>query len=103
MESLVETVAERIGDHRVQIVRLEIGALAGVACEALHFCFETCVAGTALAGARLEILPIAGRALCRACGTETDLPWFGAPCACGSFDREVVAGTELRLKEVEVD
>jgi hydrogenase nickel incorporation protein HypA/HybF len=102
MESLIETVAEELAGERVTCVRLEIGALAGVDCEALRFCFGVCARGTPLEGAGLEIVAIPGRARCRRCGGEGPLTRLGAPCACGAFDRELLAGQELRLKDVEV-
>lgn len=102
MESLVAAVCERLGDERVRTVRLEIGRLACVAPDALRFCFEVCAAATPLAGAQLEILPIDGRGRCRACGVEATLEHLTAPCSCGSFDLQLLAGDEIRLKEVEV-
>lgn len=102
MESVVETVREQLGPEAVTLVRLEIGELAGVDHAALRFCFEVCTAGTPLAGAELDIVRIAGRARCRSCGGEHPAPSLASPCPCGSFDRELVAGDELRLKEIEV-
>lgn len=102
MSSLVDAITERLGARRVALVRLEIGALAGVAHDALLFCFEACTRGTPLDGAKLDILGIPARARCRACGGEDATDSFAAPCTCGSFDRELLCGDELRLKEVEV-
>ncbi|HEY1558548.1 MAG TPA: hydrogenase maturation nickel metallochaperone HypA [Kofleriaceae bacterium] len=101
MESVVDTIVDRISDP-IAVVRLEIGKLAGVDVEALRFCFGVCTQGTGLADATLDIVAIDGRARCRSCGAEFALRSLAAPCACGSFEREVVAGHELRLKEVEV-
>lgn len=101
MESVVETVVERLADN-VAVVRLEIGELAGVDVAALRFCFDVCTGGTTLAGATLDIVTIEARAKCRTCGVEQRTRSFAEPCACGSFDRVLVAGDELRLKEVEV-
>lgn len=102
MESVVEAVVDRLGDQRVAVVRLEIGKLAGVVVDAMRFSFDVCVQGTPLAGAELDIVEVAGLARCRACGLEQATSSFAAACECGSFDRELVRGTELRLVEVEV-
>jgi hydrogenase nickel incorporation protein HypA/HybF len=102
MESVVETITEQLGDARVALVRLEIGKLAGVALDALRFSFDVCTTGTSLAGAALDIVEVPGRARCRTCGEERPVASLAAPCACGSFDRELTSGAELRLKEVEV-
>jgi hydrogenase nickel incorporation protein HypA/HybF len=102
MEGVVEAVVERLPSEQVAVVRLAIGKLAGVDVTALRFCFEICTQGTSLAGAELEIRTIDPRARCRACGSEHAPPSLDAPCPCGSFDRELLAGDELKLVEVEV-
>jgi hydrogenase nickel incorporation protein HypA/HybF len=102
MEAVVDEVVERIGDRRVAVVRLAIGELAGVAIDALRFCFEACAHRTPLAGATLDIVAIPGRMRCSACGSEHPMPTLAAPCPCGSFAREPIAGLELRLVEVEI-
>src|SRR5690606_17840413 len=48
MEGVVDAITEQLGDQRVALVRLEIGALAGVDLETLKFCFEVCTRGTIL-------------------------------------------------------
>jgi hydrogenase nickel incorporation protein HypA/HybF len=102
MESVVDTVTLRLADERVAVVRLAIGALAGVDLDALRFCFDVCTKDTALAGAELDIRTIEPRARCRTCGGEHVPRSLASPCPCGSFDRELLAGDELRLVEVEV-
>jgi hydrogenase nickel incorporation protein HypA/HybF len=102
MESVVDTIVDRIGEEHVAIVRLEIGMLAGVAIEALRFCFEVCTRGTPLEHAALDIVALPGRARCRSCAEEAAVATLMTPCTCGSFDRELVSGGELRLKEIEV-
>ncbi|MEV6608471.1 hydrogenase maturation nickel metallochaperone HypA [Kutzneria sp. NPDC051319] len=102
-EGIVSTITARLGDRRVVMVRLEIGKLAGVVVDSVRFCFDVVVAGTSVEGARLEIVEPGGRALCRDCGVEflTDDPIL--LCPCGSSDVEVLAGTELLIKAVEVE
>lgn len=102
MESVIETVLERVGDREVRIVRLWIGELSGVSVDALRFGFDVCACGTTLATAELDIVTIAGTAHCKRCGREEPIRAFGAPCSCGSPDRELIHGDELLLKEVEV-
>jgi hydrogenase nickel incorporation protein HypA/HybF len=102
IQSIVAAVEERVQPARVDIVRLEIGQLAGVSEQALRFCFDVCTRGTSLEGAALEVLGIAGRARCRRCGSEMAMESFLDMCACGSSELEVVAGEELRIRNVEV-
>ena len=69
----------------------------------MAFCFDLATAGTALAGARLEIVETRGRVACRACGTEQELPDALLLCICGSADVEVLAGADLRVVSVELE
>ena len=102
VRDLVELLSERCAGRRVTRVILEIGKLAAVVPDAFRFCFELCVAGTVAEGAALEILETAGSARCRACGSVVAVQNYCEACACGSPDLELLAGTELRLKAVEV-
>jgi hydrogenase nickel incorporation protein HypA/HybF len=68
-ESVVEAVAERVGDARGTRVVLEIGMLSGVLPDALRFCFDLCTEATVLQGAALEIIQIPGRGHCQDCNT----------------------------------
>jgi hydrogenase nickel incorporation protein HypA/HybF len=100
--SIVEICAGRAGDARVIRVRLEIGQLAAVMPDAVRFCFDVCARNTVLEGAVLEIHEIAGRALCRDCGNEVVLEELVGRCACGSANLRVIAGEELKVKEMEL-
>ena len=101
-ESLIAAVSENVGAAKVTRVVLEIGKLSGVAADSLSFCFDLCTRGTALEGARLEIVEIPGRARCRHCdGAVEVLDGIGF-CGCGSADLEFRSGRELKITEVEV-
>lgn len=102
MGSVVERIVAQTEGSQILVVRLEIGRLAGVAIDALRFCFEVCARGTTVEGSTLEIIEIGGRARCQTCGIERVITTLISPCACGSFDQQVLSGHELRLKEVEV-
>ena len=102
MESIVAAVEERIHPARAARVRLQVGRLAGVMPDALRFCFDVCAQGTGLEGATLEIDEIAGRGSCRRCGRELSVSSFIDACPCGSLEIDLVAGQELRVKELEV-
>lgn len=102
MESIIVAVEEKIRPARVARVRLQVGQLAGVIPDALRFCFDVCARGTSLEGAALEIQRIEGRARCRTCGASVAMSTYIDLCPCGSADLDVVAGKELRIKDVEV-
>lgn len=102
--NVVAIVAERAGSARVTRVRLEIGALTAVIPDALRFCFDVCSHGTVLEGATLEIVEIPGRGRCGDCGAETALKALIGRCpACGAGSLRVVAGEELKIKEMELE
>ncbi len=103
IQSIVTAVEERVQPAHVDVVRLQLGQLAGVSQEALLFCFDVCTRGTLLEGAVLEIEGIGGRARCRGCGAHVAMETFLETCgACGSAELEVVEGNELRIRNVEV-
>ena len=102
-ENVVRTVCEAVGTTaRVARVRLAIGKLSGVVPDAVSFCFDVCAAGTPLEGARLEVEEIPARVRCRTCRAEELLDDNIPLCRCGSADLDVLAGQELKIREVEV-
>lgn len=101
-QSVVDAVCTRMGDAPVRRVCLEIGKLSGVVPDSVRFCFDLITAGTTLEGADLEIVQPAGQARCRDCGAEFAMNDLLMLCDCGSANRELLAGEELRIREVEV-
>ncbi|MGY3621681.1 hydrogenase maturation nickel metallochaperone HypA [Bradyrhizobium sp. USDA 10063] len=101
---IVEEVARRRWFSKVRTVRLEIGALSHVAPEGMKFCFEAVAARTIAEGAALEIVELPGIAWCMACSRRVEIAQRYEPCpCCGSYQLQVTAGEEMRVKELEVD
>ena len=100
--AIVEACAERASGAKVLRVRLEIGALAAIVEDAVRFCFDECARDTVVEGATLEIAEIPGRAECGACGRSVAMTSLIGRCSCGSVDLRLVAGEELRVKEMEI-
>ena len=104
---IVDLCAERAAAQgartRVTRVTIEVGALSAVLPEALRFCFDVCASGTMVAGAALEIVEIAGRARCRDCAAEFAVSEIYGSCRCGSANLVLIAGEELRVKQMEVE
>lgn len=87
----------------VKTVRLEIGRLAAVELDALRFAFDIVKRGGIADGARLDIVELPGAAWCLRCCDTVPLAARGDACPrCGSFQMQVSAGEELRVKELEV-
>lgn len=101
-QSVIQAVCDRMGDAQVRRICLEIGTLSGVVADSVRFCFEVVSAGTTLEGASLEIIQPRGKARCRDCGAEFELNDLLMLCDCGSANRELLAGEELKIREVEV-
>ena len=101
---LIEHAAVREGFQRVRRVRLEIGELACVEVEALEAAFTAASRGRCTEHARLEITPIAGEGECAACGIFAPMPSLYELCPqCGERPLQVHRGTEMRVKDLDVE
>ena len=103
-QGIIELCLDHAGGRRVRSLDIEIGELSSVVPEAIEFCFEACSRETLLEGARLNILRIPGMGQCLDCCRETPLTeLYGSCIECGSNRVRIVAGEELRVREIEVD
>ncbi len=107
-QSIAEAVAERAAAYhaaRVKGVRLRVGEASGIVTNSLAFCFEMVASlDPRLSGAQLVIELVPHRARCHRCGEEFSVANFVMLCpACGAWETEVVAGTELQLLEMEIE
>ncbi|HNX95005.1 MAG TPA: hydrogenase maturation nickel metallochaperone HypA [Holophaga sp.] len=106
MEELLRIVQEEArlaGGGRARRVCLEVGALAGVDPDALRFAFEA-LAPERLGSACLDLVESPGRAWCEACRAEVALAIRFDPCPrCGAFPLTLTGGSELILKELELE
>ncbi len=103
MLEIVEDAARASGASRVASVCLELGALSHVEPEALRFCFDAVTRGGPAARARLDIVTTPGEAWCMPCGTRVAVTARGEACPrCGSYQVEVIAGEDMRVREIEI-
>lgn len=102
--NVVAIVSERAQGQKVLRVTLEVGRLSGMFSEAIRFCFDICSKDTPVEGATLEIVDVEGRGLCWECGAEPVLTAQTGRCPmCRGSSLRIVAGTELKIKEMEVE
>ncbi len=100
---LIEDAAHRDQFNKVSTVWLEIGQLSGVEPEAMAFCFAAVTRDTVADGARLEIIILPGLGWCEACARTVPMTEVFDSCPqCGSCPLPVTAGTDMRVKELEV-
>ncbi|MCP4698518.1 MAG: hydrogenase maturation nickel metallochaperone HypA [Gammaproteobacteria bacterium] len=101
---ILEDNARSRGFEKVKTVWLEIGGLAGVEPEAMHFCFDAVTRDTLADHARLEIIEMPGEAWCMQCAkTVLVKQRFDACPDCGSYQLPVTGGEEMKIKELEVE
>jgi hydrogenase nickel incorporation protein HypA/HybF len=101
---IVRDAARSEGFSRVKTVHLEIGQLAGVEPEAMRFCFDVVARSTLADQARLEIIATPGAGWCMICGRQVAIAArFDACPDCGSHQVQATAGTEMRVRELEVE
>ena len=102
--NIVAIVSERAQGQKVLRVTLEVGRLSGMFAQAITFCFDICSKGTPLEGASLRIVDVEGRGHCSACGAE---PVMAVPLGrcpvCREPTLRIVAGTELKIKDMEIE
>ena len=101
--NIVGIVSDAAKGRRVTRVTLEIGTLAGVMPDAITFCFDTVAQGSAIEGAKLEIVMIEGRSRCRTCQAEFATATLFAPCPCGARNAERLSGDELNIKSMQLE
>jgi len=93
-----EHSAREVGDITVQI-----GMLSGVDRSSLEFCFEAITRGTRLEQAHLKIEELKPTARCRTCGNQYEVRLDDFRCqSCGSSDFEMLGGSEILVRQVEV-
>ena len=101
---LVEETARRESAQRVKLVVLEIGRLSSVEPEAIRFCFEAVTHGSIAQGAALDIIDVPGAGWCLPCAeTVAMAELYGACPKCGSHQVQPTGGTEMRVKEIEIE
>lgn len=101
---LIEEAARREHFVRVRTVWLELGKLSSVEPDALRFCFDVVTRGGVADGAELQIVPMPGQAWCLACSRAIEIEGALDDCPlCASRQVQVTGGTEMRIKELEVE
>ncbi len=101
---LIEDAARQQSFIQVKTVWLEIGQLACVEHESLRFFFTAVTRDSIAQHAKLEIIEIEGQGTCDHCHLTVLIDSYYAACPyCGSYAMHINQGTEMRIKELEVE
>lgn len=104
MVELIESAAQTEGFHRARVVHLQVGHLSCVEPQALAMAFEAASQGTCAEGAELALHAIDAEGACTACGHLQALETLYDEClSCGQLPLKVLSGTELRVRDLEVE
>jgi hydrogenase nickel incorporation protein HypA/HybF len=96
--------ARQAGARQLLVIRLRIGALSGVAPEALRFAFEVLAPGTLAEQAELAIESVPARFWCAECRREFVSDDLLAECpGCHRPSGELRAGRELEVASLEIE
>lgn len=89
---------------QVSVLRVRLGALAGLSKAELEFGFEIAAVGTPFAGARLEIEELPALIHCAQCQLDIPVDALALPqCPhCGAFADHFIQGKEVQLVSFDV-
>jgi len=96
--------ARKEGASKVIRINLIAGELRGIVPMQLTFCFGIVAKDTMADGAYLDVeeVPVAGH--CKNCNSDFSVQEYEYVCPkCGSPNIELTGGTELRIKDIEIE
>jgi len=106
-EGILLTLEEQAKAQSFSVVKkvwLDVGAFSGVEVRALQFGWEVVVKDSIAQKAELIVNEISAQAYCLGCSSTVEIHNRYDDCPeCGSGMLQVVAGEELKVKEIEVD
>jgi hydrogenase nickel incorporation protein HypA/HybF len=90
--------------RRVDVVRVQVGALRQVVPDSLSFCWTIVREHENMPEAELELELVTAEVVCRSCGQQSEIAsrWSVSCPQCESADVEVVRGNEFLVTSLEV-
>ncbi|MBY8859923.1 hydrogenase maturation nickel metallochaperone HypA [Nocardia sp. CA2R105] len=101
-QGIIGGACEHAAGRQIFRVTVAVGTLCAVVPDALRFCFELAAEGTLAEGAELIIEQVPARGHCHRCERDFTLHEPIPLCDCGSADVGISAGTDLRIRSMEV-
>ncbi|MFZ4620160.1 MAG: hydrogenase maturation nickel metallochaperone HypA [Bacteroidota bacterium] len=106
-ENIVEIIHQYVPKEertRVRHVFTSVGEHSGVVGDSLEFSFQAITISTDLEKATLEIETVPFIIKCKDCSKESRTEMGSRQCPeCSSLNTTVVSGTELRVREIEME
>jgi hydrogenase nickel incorporation protein HypA/HybF len=103
-EDIVKTIGTKIDQDysTVSLISIEVGSLSGVVSDSLEFGLQIVMKERGNSTAGINIIQVPARARCQ-CGEIYELKTMFEECpVCQSLQREIVSGTEVVIKSIEV-
>lgn len=102
---IVDTAARKENAAGVRVVRLRLGAMAGVVEEALRFSFPIAAQGTLVENAELTVETVAVKVFCGFCAAEQrlDAPFVFRCPTCGKPIHQLLQGREIEIESIEIE
>ena len=103
-QAIVGVVTPHSAGRRVDVVRVQIGALRQVVPDTLSFCWTLVRDHAGMPGAELELELVPAEVACRTCGEQSTIASRWSVCCprCDSPDVSVVHGEEFLVTSVDV-
>lgn len=102
--TLLKEASVKQGFIRVKAIWVEVGLLSHVEPEALSFCFDAVSNNTLAENAAFNIILVKGLGFCRECNNKFSYDQLYDPCPyCDNYQVDVIAGDQMRLKNLEVE
>lgn len=105
-QSISRIIDEAIVDRDVKVrkVVLAIGDLAGVDVDSLLFWFPVACKDKIYADVLVEVAPVQADMRCLNCHQVSELKTLYDACPhCQSYEREIISGREMYVKNIEVE
>jgi hydrogenase nickel incorporation protein HypA/HybF len=106
-QNIVEIIQQYVPAEerdRVRSVFTIVGEHSGVVADSLTFSYQAITAATVLERSHLEIEQVPFMVRCKNCSRDSHTIMGSIQCPlCNSLDTEVLAGTELRVREIEME
>jgi len=96
--------AQKEGAQKITRINMIAGELRGIVPMQLSFCFGIVAKDTIASGAYLNIEEVLVTAHCENCNSDFSVEEYQYVCPkCGSAKIQLTGGTELRIKDIEIE